>query len=127
MVDASLPANPIKSIAIVDDDEDVAAALGSLVDSMNVQPHIFHSADAFLASAIGNAIDLVISDVQMPGTGGLEFARILRGAGVPLILITAFPSAEVERQAMVQGVRCFMRKPFDPTALIACIEAILDG
>ncbi|AHE56060.1 response regulator transcription factor [Sphingomonas sanxanigenens] len=117
----------MKSIAIVDDDEDVAAALGSLVDSMNARPEIFHSADDYLASLRWRAVDMVISDVQMPGTSGLELARILQGTGVPLILITAFPSLELERQAMAHGVRRFMRKPFDPAALIACIEAILDG
>lgn len=51
---------------------------------------------------------MVISDVRMPGTSGLDLARILHARGVPLILTTAFPSLEVERQAAAQrrGASC---------------------
>lgn len=113
-------------IAIVDDDEDVAAALGSLVESMGLLGVTFDSADAFLG-APETHFSLVISDVQMPGTSGIELARILRPRGVPMILVTAFPSADIERQAEEEGVRCFMRKPFKPSELIECIERVISG
>jgi FixJ family two-component response regulator len=124
LVEASATVPRPSVVAVVDDDEDVAGALASLVESMGHVGETFASADAFLARADA-PIDLVISDVQMPGTSGVDLARILRGRGLPVILITAFPSAEIERQAREEGVRCFMRKPFDPAELIDCIERIL--
>lgn len=121
----SLPSDPShRVIAIVDDDEDVAFALGSLVESIGLDARLFPSADAYLAYP-DTPFALLISDVQMPGTSGIALARILRGAGLPVILISAFPSAEIERQAGLAGARCFLRKPFDPAELIACIERIL--
>ncbi len=127
MVDASPPVSAARVIVVVDDDEDVAAALGSLIESMGLQSHIFPSADAFLAGPQEVPVALVISDVQMPGTSGIELARILQPRGVPVILITAFPGAEIERKAKEAGVHCFLLKPFDPANLIACIERALEG
>jgi len=111
-------------IAIVDDDDDVASALGSLVESMGVKASLFASADLFLSDR-EERFDLVISDVQMPGRSGLDLAKHLKGEGLPIILITAFPTAEIERQAHLHGVWCFIRKPFDPDELIDCIERLL--
>ena len=124
MSEALPPARSQKLIAIVDDDEDVASALGSLVESMGVSATLFASADLFL-SYREEEFDLVISDVQMPGRSGLDLAKHLKGEGLPIILITAFPSAEIERQAHLHGVWCFIRKPFDPDELIDCIEHVL--
>lgn len=124
MVEASPPIEGARLIAIVDDDEDVASALGSLVDSMGMSATLFSSADSFLFEEHGR-FDLVISDVQMPGASGIDLARALQVEQVPVILITAFPSPEIERQALACDVRCFIRKPFDPDELIACIEKVM--
>lgn len=126
MAEASPTTSPPRLIAIVDDDEDVAAALASLVESLDLVPRTFASADAYLADA-ADTVELVISDVQMPGVSGIELARVLRARGVPVILVTAFPTPDVERQAKEEGVTCFMRKPFEPSELIECIERILEA
>jgi CheY-like chemotaxis protein len=47
------------------------------------------------------------------------------GSGPPIILVTAFPTPAVERQAREAGVRYFLRKPFNPTELIDAIAEIL--
>jgi FixJ family two-component response regulator len=120
------PVRSRKLIAIVDDDEDVASALGSLVESMGIDAALFASADQFILDRQDD-FDLVISDVQMPGRSGLDLAKHLRAEGLPIILITAFPSVEIERQAHLHGVWCFIRKPFDPDELIHCIERVLVG
>lgn len=124
MSEALPPARSQKVIAIVDDDEDVASALGSLVESMGLSATLFASADLFLSDR-DDEFDLVISDVQMPGRSGLDLARHLKDERMPIILITAFPSAEIERQAHLYDVWCFIRKPFDPDELIDCIERAL--
>lgn len=126
MSEALPPIRSRKLVAIVDDDDDVASALGSLVESMGIDATLFASADLFLSDREGD-FDLVISDVQMPGKSGLDLAKQLKSEGVPIILITAFPSVEIERQAHLHGVWCFIRKPFDPDELIECIERVFAG
>lgn len=113
-------------IAIVDDDEDVRIALAELVESIGYAATVFASADAFLARPGGREADCVISDVHMPGTSGLKLARSVQHQGIPVILITAFPSPDLEKQAQDAGVLCFLRKPFDPTILIDRLAALLD-
>lgn len=71
-------------------------------------------------------IDLVISDVKMPGLGGLQVIAWLRAAGwsTPVILITAFGSAETHEAARRLGARAIFDKPFDLDELVG---AVLEG
>jgi DNA-binding NtrC family response regulator len=59
--------------------------------------------------------DLVISDVRMPGPGGLDLLALLRHADsrVPVILITAFGSAATHAAAERLGAFAMLDKPFD--------------
>jgi DNA-binding NtrC family response regulator len=59
--------------------------------------------------------DLIISDVRMPGYGGLDLLASLRHANsrVPVILITAFGSASTHAAAKRLGAFATLDKPFD--------------
>lgn len=112
-------------IGIVDDDEDVRIALEALVASIGFNSEMFETADALLASGRLVELDCVVTDLQMPGMNGLSLARhILRTQKLPVILITAFPAPGLNEQAAAAGVRCLLRKPFDPLVLIDELEAI---
>lgn len=124
-VSSKSPSTPIPLIVIVDDDEDVRTALDDLLSSLGYTARLFETADAFLASGFEDPIDCVISDVQMPGTSGLQLARHLQTRSIPTILITAFPTPEVESQAGSAGVRRVLVKPFDSGELITELEALL--
>ncbi|QNE31091.1 response regulator [Sphingomonas sp. NBWT7] len=113
-------------VAVVDDDEDVRISLEMLIGSLGHDAMLFTSADALLAAGGLNAFSCFISDVQMPGTDGVQLARKLRLAtSAPVILITAFASEDVERRAHDAGVHRFLTKPFDPNVLIDELEKIL--
>jgi len=58
-------------------------------------------------------LDLVLMDVRMPGTSGLEIARMLRAAEwpLPIVLITAFPDGELLGEAARLGL-AVIAKPF---------------
>ena len=114
-------------IAIVDDDEDVRQSLDTLVRSHGYDTALLASADAFLASPALTSVLCVVTDVQMPGTSGLQLARVVRdGVGQPVILITAFPAPDLEEKAHLAGVTSVFRKPFDPDALMDEIARTLD-
>ena len=71
-------------------------------------------------------VDLVVSDVRMPGRDGLEIAEVLRGATfrVPLILMTGFGDDEVRRRAASLGAVLF-DKPFRLEDLRAAAVALV--
>ena len=80
-------------VAVIDDDEDVRISLEMLIVSIGHEAVLFESADALLAAGGLDAFFCFISDVQMPGTDGIELARRLRQVtSVPVILVTAFAS-----------------------------------
>lgn len=64
----------------------------------------------------GQAVDLILSDINMPVMDGLEFLRQIRAQnlapGVPVVMITTESSEEHVRQAIQVGARGYIRKPF---------------
>lgn len=62
------------------------------------------------------AVDLILSDINMPSMDGLEFLRQIRAQnlapGVPVVMITTESSEEHVKQAIESGARGYIRKPF---------------
>jgi DNA-binding response OmpR family regulator len=71
--------------------------------------------------------DLVISDIRMPGSTALEILEAMRECeGVPpVILITAFPSADTHTDARRLGVAALFEKPFELERLLKKAEELL--
>jgi FixJ family two-component response regulator len=69
----------------------------------------------------------LIVDVQMPGMTEIELQHLLcaQGHSVPIIFISAFPDKSIQAQALEGGALCFLSKPFQPAALIECINVAL--
>ena len=113
------------AIAIVDDDELVRTSMAGLLRSFGIRTVAFESADALL-SAGASSFDCIVSDLQMPGTSGLELRRILNEQNqvVPVIIMTAFPERAKDAHRIGD---CFplLEKPVDSGQLIACIEDVL--
>jgi FixJ family two-component response regulator len=115
------------TVAVVDDDEAVRAALSNLLASLDLGVATFASAEEFLASPACRGAACLITDVQMPGMSGLDLQRHLAGEGnrIPVILITAFPQDRLRQQAEAEGAFGFFAKPFDGRLMIDCIERAL--
>jgi PAS domain S-box-containing protein len=73
-------------------------------------------------------IDLVISDLVMPGTGGLELIRKLRTLrpGLPCVLMSGYVQEELPEEAGRPGT-VFLQKPFSPQELERAIRGALGG
>ena len=71
-------------------------------------------------------VDMVVSDVRMPGKDSLEVLRGLRRLDwvVPIVLITAFGSPEVHTEARRLGVRAVLNKPFNLDRLRNLLQSI---
>lgn len=72
--------------------------------------------------------DLVTMDIIMPGTDGLEIARILKSEHpeVKIIMLSSLAYEDTFREADRIGAEAFVAKPLDPTELLAAIETALD-
>jgi FixJ family two-component response regulator len=120
--------NETPLISIVDDEIIVLGALESLVRSLGFLACTFPSAEAFLQSRMVAETACLISDVQLPGTNGVELQGRLAdlGLNIPTIFITAYPDEEVRTRALSAGAVGFLHKPFDAQSLIQCIDNALN-
>ena len=77
----------------------------------------------------GGAVDLVLSDVMMPGVGGVILAERLREMhpDVPVMLMSGYGEADSVQNQLVQHGVAFLQKPFNAALLTAAIRAVLDA
>lgn len=114
-------------ISIVDDDQDIRTAMGSLIRSLGYCSCEFPSAEAFLASPQLQETACLIADVQMPGMSGLDLqdALLAQDNSLPVIFVTGFPVDSVRQRAEAAGAAGFFAKPVDSESLILCLDAAL--
>ena len=127
MSDIPVPSSPV--IVIIDDDEAVRVATSSLIRSFGYDTCIFASAEDFLASGMDSEASCLITDVQMPGIGGMELQRILvaRSCPVPIVFMTAFGNETIRKRALAAGAFCFLEKPFDGDTIVRCLQDAIKG
>ena len=114
-------------ISIIDDDDSVRVSTSRLVRSLGLSTYTFASAKDFLGSPQLTGTSCLIVDVQMPAMTGIELQDLLRSQGrsVATIFISALPDKSIKAQALEGGALCFLSKPFQPAALIECINVAL--
>jgi FixJ family two-component response regulator len=125
MIAGWVPGMPM--IAVVDDDESVCEATGTLLRSLGHRIATFANAEEFLKSGQLHEISCLITDVQMPGMSGIELQAHLKAEShrIPVIVITAFPDGRIRDRAMQQGATCVLNKPFSQASLTVCLDRAL--
>ncbi len=121
-------AEPLKgSVLLVDDDPAVAKVLGALLAQAGLSVHVAHSGAEALALLGHKPIDVVVSDVRMPGMSGLELlGEVTRAyADVPVVLITAHGTVPMAVEAMKAGAADFILKPFDREEILFTLRKAL--
>src|SRR5437588_2445168 len=75
-----------------------------------------------------NAVDLVVTDLKLPGMNGLEFLQAIKrqNAALPVVVMTAFGSVETAVDAMKAGASDYVLKPFSLTEMRMVIHKELD-
>jgi CheY-like chemotaxis protein len=74
-------------------------------------------------------VDLVLTDLRMPGMDGLELAQRLRAgnASLPILAITAWGDQGVREKFLALGCRGYLEKPVEPGSLIEIVGRVLAG
>jgi two-component system response regulator FixJ len=114
-------------IAIVDDDEALREALGSVMKAAGFEIDTFATAEAFLDSDNRGNTACLILDVRLPGMSGIELQRRLADASsrIPIIFVTAHGDASVRDLVMKAGAAGFLNKPVRSDVLLKAIYAAL--
>ena len=114
-------------IAIVDDDEPLREALGSVLKAAGFVIDTFGSAEEFLDSPQRRNTSCLILDVRLPGMSGIELQRRLLDANsrVPIIFVTAHGDTSLRDLVMKAGAAGFLNKPVRSDTLLKEIHAAI--
>ncbi len=114
------------SIYIAEDDKKIRELIHRFLESDGYAVISFENGDELLTAFRKNPADLVILDIMMPGTDGLEICSRLREfTDVPIILLTAKDSELDYVSGITQGSDDYLTKPFRPTILLMRVKALL--
>ena len=125
-----MSAAPALRVALADDQALVRAGLRALLQGLGIE--VVLEADdgqGLLDGLTHQQVDVVLSDVRMPGVDGIAAARQLRERGdtTPLLLLTTFDESDLLLQASQAGAQGFMLKDAAPEDLHEAILKVASG
>ena len=118
----------MKPVWIIDDDRSIRWVLEKALARENIEFKSFTSADEAQQALIHSQPQIVISDIRMPGSSGLELLQILREQypHLPVIIMTAYSDLESAVSSFQGGAFEYLPKPFDINHAVELIQRALE-
>lgn len=113
-------------ILIIEDDPDIRAELKLLLENALYQVDLIEDFTRIALQTEKCAPDLILLDIQLPGTNGLALCQEIRQKlDTPIIFVTSFNQAMDELNGMMMGGDDYITKPYHAPILLARIAAVL--
>jgi two-component system phosphate regulon response regulator PhoB len=116
-------------ILVVEDEEDIQELVRYNLSREGFQVQCAGSAEEALRAAKGNAPDLILLDLMLPGMDGLDFCRLLKGREefqkIPIVIMSAKGEEADVVAGLDLGADDYMTKPFSSKVLVARIRTLL--
>ena len=115
-------------LLIADDDPGLRESLERTLTREGYRVILASDGNAALERLQAGGVDLVLTDLKMPGLSGIELLRAVKAiaADVEVILLTAFGTVEEAVKAMKEGAYDFLTKPFQRAQLLRLIRQALE-
>ena len=116
------------TILIVDDEPNYQIVLTELLKDEGYEVFTADSGLAGLPLVLSTDLDLVLTDMKMPGMDGIEFLAKIKeyNRELPVILITAYAEVEKAVEAMRLGAFTYLAKPFSNQQLLASVTKAIE-
>lgn len=114
-------------ILLIEDEPGLVMTLSDLLTAEGFELDAAGDGNTGLAKATENRYDLIILDVMLPGKSGFDVCRELRqqGADTAILMLTARTQVIDRVVGLKLGADDYLTKPFDPSELLARVEALL--
>ncbi len=111
-------------LLVIDDEDIVLNSTKRILKDYAYDIDMAHSGEEGLEKAEAKAYDIVVTDLMMPGIGGMEVLRNLRDTqpGVTVIVFTGYATVETVREALKIGAFDYIPKPFSPDEFRSVID-----
>ncbi|HGN1706362.1 TPA: nitrogen regulation protein NR(I) [Providencia rettgeri] len=115
-------------IWVVDDDSSIRWVLERALNNAEFTCTCFDSADAVLNALENSRPDVLLSDIRMPGTNGIELLNTIKQSHplLPIIIMTAHSDLDAAVNAYQSGAFDYLPKPFDIDETVALVERALN-
>ena len=114
-------------ILIADDEEGIRESLGLiLIDEYDVA--FAKDGEEAVAKINREPFALVLLDIKMPKLDGLDIVKRLQGNGrhAPIVMLTAYQSVELAKEAIKLGAVDYLPKPFEREQVLRAVHSVLD-
>ncbi|WP_207515068.1 response regulator transcription factor [Longitalea luteola] len=117
-------------VLLVDDEEEILDFLERILQPKYTVLKTLHGREALQALEL-NAVQLIISDVMMPGMDGFELCARIKSnveySHIPIILLTAKNTIQAKVQGLELGADAYIEKPFSKEHLLAQMASLLNN
>ena len=119
-----------QSILVVDDDEALADVLSRRLTQQGFATKTADSGTEGLALARSDHPDLILLDLRLPDKDGFaiceELADSTETCNIPIIILSGMERPDIIRRSRSAGCYYFVRKPYDPNALLVLIRQAIE-
>lgn len=125
MIETATSSRSQRTVLIVEDERLLRWALTKQLQRAGYQ--VLEAATVAEAAPLAAGADLILLDLKLPDGDGLDALRSWRGTGTrcPVVVMSAFTTAEAEKKGPELGVRHYASKPFDTALLLGLVRQIL--
>jgi signal transduction histidine kinase/CheY-like chemotaxis protein len=117
-------------VLVVEDDDDTRGLVEKVLETRGATVKTVSSADEALDILGKERVDVLLSDIEMPGTDGYQLIRELRlrpsqqGGSVPAVALTAYARTEDRLRALRAGFQLHLAKPVHPSELVTVVASL---
>ena len=111
-------------VLIVDDEKNITFVIQAVLERAGFEALVFNDSTAALKTIEAEEVDVVVTDLYMPGPGGMEILEFCQKnfPRLPVVIITAYGTVESAVAALKKGAFDFITKPFEQTELLNVIQ-----
>ena len=115
-------------ILVADDEEGIRESLSLILDG-KYQVEFAMTGQEALDRLTRERFDLVFMDIKMPKLDGLEVMKRLKeqGKSIPILVLTAYQSVELAREAVKLGAQDYLPKPFEREQILKAVQDTLNS
>ncbi len=113
-------------VLLVEDDDDNRELMAEVLESSGCQVLSAATGQEGLRTLSEHSVDVIVTDVGMPGMGGLEVARAAKAIAprIPVVVVTGWAEREDIASARGREVDAVLIKPVDPDALTQTVSDV---
>lgn len=118
-------------ILIVDDEQDVRDIFQDRLEKAGYNTIMAENGEEAIKTLRSGDnmlnVGIIFCDIRMPKVNGIECIDFLRqqAPGIPVVVVTGYPDAEVAKELMKKGVKQYLVKPLDKEKMMAIVEEII--